>query len=265
MRPQTLQKQLQESGLNLSRTLPWFLIGYRDPFGATVPPCTQFRRFKNIEVFTVENSANISVHPQARKPNSGLGIYYTHERVNDNANPLFRVAEPFDRKGLLYDDDAVGTGVKPYQLAIAAPKPRKPVFVDYHSASFPIISDKIKQAIEPMVWGSIEFVPARLDDGKLSRPFWIMHSLCSHDVLDTERSEFTTLPSGGISWIDKLVINEQKLAQIAIEKRRLFLLRETATTYLWHEDVVAAVQRSQAAGIRFFPAQGYDQDTMFER
>jgi hypothetical protein len=192
------------------------------------------------------------------------GRYFIHSRSGDRRYPLICRLGNYPRKDrLLLSDAPIGANIAPFRLGLQAPIPRRPLLADHHKMPGPVVSDKIKDAIEAIVAESSEFVPAQIEMPDGIFPYWLIHSLRTSDVLDREHSKFHTTDFGSIAWIDELFIDYAKLAEIKKEERMLFQLKGSSVVWLWHEDVVRAIQQTGATGISFSPAEGYSQDNIF--
>lgn len=193
-----------------------------------------------------------------------VGRYFVHLRSADGPYPLVYCAEPNDGKSyLLNRPEAIGQNIAPLRYKFARPVPRNPVLADHHKEPDPVVSTKVKDALEHMVAASVEFVPAQIEAFGQCFAYWVAHSMKTHDVIDRNTSEYDTTRVGAISWIDKLCLDWPKLAQIDKRERMLFQLNGSAVVWLWHEEAVRAVQATDATGIQFLPAEGYGQDAVF--
>jgi hypothetical protein len=218
-------------------------------------------------------SADKYATPQASTPLSrkkvmdvkSLGRYFTHSRSANQNHPLVCSLESSpNKRRMLKADVAIGQNIAPFRMGLQAPVPRRPELADHHKSPRPLVSDAFKEAIEHLVAESAEFVPAQLETPEGIFPYWLLHSLCSNDVLDHENSKISLTPSGSIMWIDALFLDFKKIAEIKKEERMLFQLKGSSVVWLWHEDVVRAVEKSGATGISFTLAQGYSQDQIFK-
>jgi hypothetical protein len=144
------------------------------------------------------------------------------------------------------------------------PVPENPVMADYLSEPQPVVSEKFKNSIEPILAQTVEFVPAQVEDNVTTYPYWLLHTLRSHDILDESRSKISRSRFGTISEVKKLAIDYDKLNAIPLHERMIFLLRGSPIIYLWHESVVEAIGRVGATGIKFHAADDYDQDVIFQ-
>jgi hypothetical protein len=193
-----------------------------------------------------------------------IGRYFIHSRENNNTHPLVCMAERGATRKLLLSTEPIGQNVQPLRLALQAPVPRRVTMADHHKDPNPIVSDKIKDAIEYLARDSVEFVPAQIETPTAIYPYWILHSLNFNDVLDRENSEFRLLlGSEKIQWIKKLFIDYNKLSKIDKKDRMVFKLGHSSVVWLWHEEVVRAIEEVSPTGIRFTPADGYSQDSIF--
>lgn len=69
--------------------------------------------------------------------------------------------------------------------------PRNLELADHYKEPDPIVSDKIKDAIAQAVEDSAEFVSAQIETKDGVFPYWVIHSLKEHDVIDRKTRIFT--------------------------------------------------------------------------
>ncbi|HYO60235.1 imm11 family protein [Archangium sp.] len=142
---------------------------------------------------------------------------------------------------------------EPVRLRLGDPVPRKPVMVDHHSLPEPVISTRLKEVLEPLELFGVQFVPAdvKVREGEVLR-YWLVHVYNEISCLDRQQAKFTTLPSGRIFDFDRLVLDEKVLGEIPLERRRVFILAEWRSAYLFHRSIVEKVLALQPEGLRFF-------------
>lgn len=193
------------------------------------------------------------------------GRYYVHGRGANGRHPLVDCVEPSNSMGhhMLFFEKPIGANIAPLEYKFAPPIPRNAELADHHKEPDPIVSDKIKDAIAQMVEKSAEFVPAQIQTKVGAFPYWVIHSLKSHDVLDRVHSNFEASDDEFFDWIERLLLDFEKLADIPKNERLLFQLGGSAVVWLWHEDVVRAVEATGATGIGFSLVEGYGQDAVF--
>lgn len=208
----------------------------------------------------------VSAANSLRSPMETIGRYYVHGRGGDSRHPRVNSAEPSHSRGhhMLVFSDRIGSNLPPLRYKFADPVPRNPELADHHKEPAPLVSDKIKNAIATMVKESAEFVPAQIETQDGIFPYWVIHSLKRHDVIDREKSDFYSSDGEAISWLEELFLDFEKLAEIPKHERLLFKLGGSAVVWLWHEEVVQAVEATKATGIHFSLAEGFGQDAIFK-
>lgn len=213
---------------------------------------------------TGHSALNKGASSEAQKSQIIVGNYYVHSRDNDDRYPNLDSIEGARRCRAFRSATPLDQNEPPYRFVLASPKPRKPVMVDYHFDSFPVISDKIKEALMPVIGVSGEFFPAIIETQEKTYNYWLFHALRIYDVMDMDRSEYTMTSLGRVSWLDRLVIRYDKLNDVPLQDRLFFKLDNTSGVYLWHETLVRAIEAVQPKGIRFSLAEGYSQDSFFD-
>ncbi|MFP2927219.1 imm11 family protein [Pyxidicoccus sp. 3LG] len=145
---------------------------------------------------------------------------------------------------------------RPIRLRLGAPVPRAPVMVDYHSLPDPVVSERLKDVLEPLDLHGVQLVPA---DVKVTpddvRRYWMMHVYNEITCIDRQRSLLSIdEDDGDVLGIKKLVLDEEVLRGIPLEKRRVFALAESVSTILFHQSVMEPVMALKPEGVRFLRA-----------
>lgn len=172
---------------------------------------------------------------------------------------------------LAWDEYRVGFGrpvpvdaTRPAQLRLGDPVPRNPVMVDYHSLPTPVVSERFKGLLESLDLFGVQLVPADVtvspDD---VRRYWLVHVYNRIACTDRGHSSLALSRHGTILGIDKLVLDEAVLKEIAPERRRVFRLAEVPSTHLFHESVVERVRALQPEGVRFLRVDQWNDSAGF--
>ncbi|MCY1023976.1 imm11 family protein [Pyxidicoccus sp. MSG2] len=190
--------------------------------------------------------------------------YFVIESAPNNSHPL-----------LQWDEEVVGFGrpepvaiSHPVRLRLGSPVPRSPVMVDHHSLPQPVFSARIREALEPLSLHGVQLVPAdvkvKQDD---VRRYWVLHVYNEIHCLDRERSVCTFYPEEDVVLsLDSLVLDERVLAEIPLERRLLFVLAESISTYVFHRSLVERLLAltPPADGIRFVRVDRWNDSAGFQ-
>lgn len=155
---------------------------------------------------------------------------------------------------------------RPVKLRLGRPIPKKPVMVDFHEASEPVFSPRMKEALEPLDLHGVQFVLADVqvkpDD---VRPYWVMHVYNWIVCVDRTRSVLSIdTDDGGVLGVRKLVLDEQVLSEIPLERRLVFCPKETTSTHVFHQSIVEKVLALQPEGLRFIPVNRWNDSAAFQ-
>jgi hypothetical protein len=188
--------------------------------------------------------------------------YFVIESAPNNNHPLLEM------------DEVVGFGrpeplvlSRPVELRLGAPVPRNPVMVDHHSLPQPVFSARIVDVLEPLGLYGVQFVPAdvkvQADD---VRRYWVLHVYNEIPCADRQRSVLSIDEEDGmVLGIDALVLDERVLQDIPLERRLVFVLAESTSTYVFHHSVVERVHAltPQAEGLRFIRVDRWNDSAGF--
>lgn len=153
---------------------------------------------------------------------------------------------------------------QPVRLRLGEPVPRQPRMVDYHSLPEPVVSERLKKALEAMSLPSIQFVPADvMAPGQGILRYWIVHVYREVACLDRGRSVVSATPRGTLSGVGRLVLAESVLREIPLEERLVFLLAEYPVL-LFHESIKQRVLALRPEGLRFVPVAQWSDATGFQ-
>jgi hypothetical protein len=142
--------------------------------------------------------------------------------------------------------------------------PREPKRVDYHSLPNPVVSKKIKDALEPLKIHGIQLIPVTVQAEEESYPYWLLHVHTGIACIDQERSDlWRTSRSQSIIGVNKLALDRDVLKEIPQERRRIFVLDELPSTHIVDGFVKQAILSVKPEGVRFFPAEGWGMDSAF--
>ncbi|NRB42422.1 MAG: hypothetical protein HRU20_28795 [Pseudomonadales bacterium] len=189
--------------------------------------------------------------------------YYVFDSGGTNENPLLE----WDQKAGIYYK---GLEIKPpyseqvIQLRLGEPIPPNPVMIDCHSLPDAIISKKIEQVLTPMKIAGTQCLPARITHEDLVYDdYFLLHVFNEVECLDREKAVFTLSRRGRVIDIESLWLNEEVLAEIPLEERLIFLLKESTSTCLVHKSVKDAIESVNPEGVSFFRADQWGSGAAF--
>lgn len=177
--------------------------------------------------------------------------YYIIDRENNNSYPLLleNQGSPVYTTERNYIEDTLEM-----QFCMGDPIPKKPRIVDYHSTPYSVISRKIYDVLEPMKIRGLQLIPATIIgiNNELIKDYWYVHIYNNYPVLDRENSIYRWSEIRQVAnFIEKLVLDTQKLKEIPMENRLVFRLQERRTFQLFHQSIVDAILSVNPEGVRF--------------
>ena len=190
--------------------------------------------------------------------------FYIHGRMADDSHPLLDFAEYGATERALYHRAPVPAALPPVRLQLGEPVPSAPKLVDYHSLPLPVISDRIRRVLEPLHLPDVQFIPAIVGTSERSHPYWLLHVWNFVRCIDRNASVLRIDEDDGeILGIGKLILDAKALDEIPPERRRLFRLDEFSSVHIWSDVVRNAVMATSPEGIRFWPANGWNESADF--
>lgn len=179
--------------------------------------------------------------------------YFVVERENDDQHVLLEWAQDKGEYGLGRPLQYSG----PVQFEVGEPIPKNIVWVDYHKAPEPVISQRLAETLTTLGMYGAELFPVEIRNPR--EPFAVQSRYCLLHIwnqiacLDRDRSQFRQYKNGAISFIKKLVLAEPVLREWDLEKRQLFVLAEKTSVILVHQDLKERLLALAPVGLRFFP------------
>lgn len=188
--------------------------------------------------------------------------YYIIGRKNIPDAPLFSWDESRFKfyKGLPVEI------IEPIKLKIGDPQPRTPKKMDYHSLPKPVISTKLKEILEPLNIFGIQLLPAKI---KISSEeywdYWYLHIFNKINCIDIENSDCVFSKSDGkILSISSMVLDNEKLNEIELSKRLIFLPKEYASYEIFHESIVEKIESVNPTGLIWAKISEWDDGYTFK-
>lgn len=156
---------------------------------------------------------------------------------------------------------------KPMELCFRPPVPAKPRMVDFHELPSSVFSRKIYDVLQPMNIYGLQLLPAIVRGKKDERyeGYWVAYVYNRITCLDMEHSKYETSKiDGKIKNILQFFLDKEKLAEIPLEKRLVFLLAEGMSRRIYHKSIVDAVMSVNPVGIKFYPIQEWHEGLQFK-
>lgn len=148
------------------------------------------------------------------------------------------------------------------RLKFSEPVPRKPKMVDYHSFSTPspVVSEKLKSAIEATQAKEVQFVPVLIRDKSddLIEGYSVIKICKSINCANMEESKYNLALNGKILSFDKLVLDNDKLDEIPLEDRLIFAVGEKKTYIAYHISVIEKMLATEPVGMNVYRVSGWD-------
>ncbi|MDR2924541.1 MAG: hypothetical protein LBU76_01050 [Azoarcus sp.] len=187
---------------------------------------------------------------------------------NDN-NPNYPILDYKDiDDGDIFLEDIPDFSIQKIEMCCAAPKPKKPELVNFHSVADVLAFENSLYAIlEPLELYNVQFIPASIEvkKGTGIDGYWLMHNYNHVECMDLEKSDCEISPrTEKVSWIRKIVLSPEKLSKVPLEKRLFFRMKEDYPTHLVHKSVVDKIMAINPKGVKFTPVETWKQGMQFD-
>lgn len=132
-----------------------------------------------------------------------------------------------------------------------------------NSFSLPIVSGRIKAILERLAPGQCELIPIVILNHKrkvASDDHSLLNTLRIADFIDMKRSryELSALKPDQIGWLQELHLRPEKVDPDV----HIFRAKTLLTQVFIDEVIHQAFEEEKITGLRLFPAEGWDGDTM---
>ncbi|WP_426751731.1 imm11 family protein [Myxococcus sp. Y35] len=187
--------------------------------------------------------------------------YFVLMRERSQLHPLLT----WDQEYLQFLKPAPVEVLEPVKLKLGEPVPPRPIMVDHHSLPSPVVSPRLKEALEAADLPGVQFVPADVQAGDAVLRYWLVHMWRTIPCMDRQRSVFEETEVGQVLLsLDKLVLDEAVLREVPLHERRAFMLEED-TVHLFHQTVVERVLAltPPPEGLRFIPVAEWGDSSAF--
>jgi len=189
--------------------------------------------------------------------------YYFIGRENNDQYPLL-IADtdcpPYLRKEEFIENPET------MKFCFGKPIPRKPKMVDYHSAIYPVVSQKIYDVLAPMNIKGIQLIPAIItgEKNEIYENYWFINICNLFPALDREKSVCEWDSMGVAFYMETIVLNEDYLKTIPLEERLVFFLSENRVKQFFHKSVVDAIMATNPEGLRFYNVREWEDGMQFD-
>ena len=147
----------------------------------------------------------------------------------------------------------------------------KPRIEDYHTlfGLEHVVSVKLKQAIEELKPVNLQFLPAEIHTRSDEyEDYFIVNCYNLIPAMDKEKSKWTKSnhpdPEREVQSIDKLVMDLDKLKDIPLSERLIFVLGECPAYTLFHESVIRNIEKADPKGLYAVPVEAWYADLMMD-
>ncbi|WP_004472777.1 WGR domain-containing protein [Leptospira santarosai] len=188
--------------------------------------------------------------------------YFVLERENNDSYPLLACDDDtyFLR---IKDRSLIAASDVEMKLRIGAPVPKKYTLVDYHSLPAPVVSQRIKKAIDQLSVCNINFIPATIATPEETfSNYYVLH-VAKIQCLDEKKSTLSIGSHGQIFEADTLVLDEAILKKIPFERRAIFMMHYGIDYYIIHEKIVSEILKINPKGAQFIPISEYTSNSCF--
>lgn len=186
--------------------------------------------------------------------------YFALERVNDDPLPLVTWGEY--RREFMLPRPLIR--LDPVGVKISDPKPKQPVWGDYHGGSLRLVFSRLRDVLVRLDLPGLQLVPATLDDGAKKREAWVLHVWREIQALDRKQSDCDYSEDGDmVTEARRIVLSAPALQGTAVRERSIFVLAELTSLCLVHREVRDALQAVAPVGLRFIPLAQWDSQVDF--
>jgi hypothetical protein len=160
--------------------------------------------------------------------------------------------------------------VEPFRLCFSCTTgKRKTAMADYHSLPESVVSEKIKLVFDQLNIPDVQLFPCTIRNTKTDEiigGYYVINTYNRIKCMDREKSEWRASVSNPdlVSGIEKLVLNNEILDEIPLEKRLVFALKDNAAEQLFHVSVVQKIMETHPTGLKPYPLCSWDSSAPFK-
>ncbi|NDV69165.1 imm11 family protein [Dysgonomonas sp. 25] len=184
-------------------------------------------------------------------------LYYIIQPEDSNFYPRLRAEKNEDYEYENAFIEKAGT----IEYSLDKPAPNQPIMVDYHASPYSVFSDKVADVLKAMKIAGTQLIPAKVvwEDGTEFAHYRLLNVYNILSVLDMDKSHYRWHRASKVAnpLLD-IVLKEDCLSAIPLEKRLIFRLAENSTFELYHQSVVDAIRATKPDGIEFIKVEDWD-------
>jgi len=155
----------------------------------------------------------------------------------------------------LYDMELAPENTTSY-LTFSPPFPKKPEMVDYHFfEGWQVYSKKIYDVLKTKEIKGLQLVPCIIHSNKglEYKDYWIANVYQEYAFLDPDKSDREGSINAKGSWamVNSMVLDKEKVLQVPLEERLLFVVKESCGYMLYHKTVVDLIMSVNPIGLKF--------------
>ena len=185
--------------------------------------------------------------------------YYVLEPVNNNSYPMIGASLRPRSQGRIVSGDYS------LNLYLDDPMPKKPEYVDFHTAdSTPVVSKNMKDFLEPLEVYGIQFLKGTTGNviEELKLDYYLLHIYSRIVCIDRDKSDID-VSEVRVSDVRSLVIDSEALLKIPEDQRLIFKVREYGVIQLFHKTIVDVIEAAGLKGLRFIPVKKWNDNAAF--
>ncbi|GHV35492.1 hypothetical protein FACS1894178_5150 [Bacteroidia bacterium] len=187
--------------------------------------------------------------------------YYMVESDGAYQSPALMCDDDVDPEGIeyLYDMEKAAEGTVTH-LTFRPPYPKKPQMVDYlFLTGRQVFSRKIYDVLKSQEIKGLQWVPAviRGRKGEKYTDYWVANAYQEYAFLDPDKSDRKGSISADGRWamINSMVFDNEKVLQVPLDERRVFMVHESAARVLYHKSIVDLIMSVNPIGLQFIPLE----------
>lgn len=173
-------------------------------------------------------------------------------------HPILQFIHPEEDRLLLFEEQKV-TENHLIEFQFKTPIPWQYRLADVHGyAQYLVVSDKIKNILEPMDLKNVQYLPTTVKNpktGDIYSGYWTLHVYNLIFCLDRGKSIYETFDEEDdhIFNIEKLVLDNRALEKIPLNERLIFSLGEEGLEIFFHISIAEKIVAAKPKGVMFCP------------
>ena len=151
-------------------------------------------------------------------------------------------------------------------VRIAAPIPETIELPDYLGLPRPVLSSRLRVAIEQAGVRTVQWVPVdlHLPDGSVIKDsYHYMHIAFMAELLDMEQSKYSIDNFGDPAGFESYIMSDEKLKALDSEDAKILCLEEDCVMRVYNQEIVDVMQNLGATGCRYVECEQYGPGSSF--